>query len=137
VFTSLREGDLDLYVMDADGRNVRRLTDRLGYDGGPFFSWDARSIVYRAGYPDTPAEQEEYTGLLRQGVVRPRRLEIFVMRADGIQVRQVTRNGAANFAPFMHPNGQQIIFSSNLHDPSGRAFARSISATSTARTSSG
>jgi Tol biopolymer transport system component len=45
------------------------------------------------------------------------------MRADGAQVRQVTRAGAASFAPFMHPNGEQIVFSSNLHDPTGRGFA--------------
>jgi Tol biopolymer transport system component len=123
VFTSLREGDLDLYVMNADGSGVRRLTDRLGYDGGPFFSWDGRSIVYRASRPDSKEEQEEYRALLSQGLVRPRKLEIFVMRADGTGVTQVTRAGVASFAPFMHPNGQQIIFSSNLHDPSGRSFA--------------
>ena len=123
VFTSLREGDLDLYVMNADGSGVRRLTDRLGYDGGAFFSWDGRSIVYRAAYPETAAERDEYLALLRQGLVRPRRLEVYVMRPDGTGVRQVTRAGGASFAPFMHPNGQQIIFSSNFDDPTGRAFA--------------
>ncbi|MBI3030466.1 MAG: PD40 domain-containing protein [Candidatus Rokubacteria bacterium] len=123
VFTSLREGDLDLYAMDADGTNVRRLTEGKGYDGGPFFSWDGRSIVYRSARPETRQEIEEYEALLTQGLVRPRRLEIFRMRWDGTGVRQVTKNGAANFAPFMHPNGQQIIFSSNLHDPTGRTFA--------------
>ena len=123
VFTSLREGDLDLYVMDADGSNVRRLTEGKGYDGGPFFSWDGRSIVFRSARPETRQELDEYEALLRQSLVRPRRLEIFVMRADGTGLRQVTRNSAANFAPFMHPNGQQIVFSSNLHDPTGRSFA--------------
>ncbi len=123
VFTSLREGDLDLYVMDVDGSNVRRLTDRKGYDGGPFFSWDGRAIVYRSAYPETRQEVEEYETFLKQALVRPRRLEIFVMRSDGTGIRQVTRNGAANFAPFMHPNGEQIIFSSNRHDPTGRTFA--------------
>jgi len=123
VFTSLREGDLDLYVMNADGTGVTRLTDRLGYDGGAFFSWDGRSIVYRAAYPDTAAEREEYLALLRQGLVRPRKLEVYVMRADGTGVRQVTRAGGASFAPFMHPNNQRIIFSSNFEDPTGRAFA--------------
>jgi Tol biopolymer transport system component len=123
VFTSLREGDLDLYTMNADGSGVTRLTDRLGYDGGAFFSWDGRSIVYRAAYPDTATEREEYQALLRQGLVRPRKLEVYVMRADGTGVRQVTRAGGASFAPFMHPNNQQIIFSSNFEDPTGRAFA--------------
>ena len=123
VFTSLREGDLDLYLMNADGSGVTRLTDQLGYDGGAFFSWDGRSIVYRASHPETAAEREEYVALLRQGLVRPRKLEVFVMRADGTGVRQVTRAGGASFAPFMHPNGQQIIFSSNFEDPTGHAFA--------------
>ena len=123
VFTSLREGDLDLYLMDADGSNVRRLTAEPGYDGGPFFSWDGRFIVFRASRPESRSDLDEYRALLRQSLVRPRRLEICVMKADGTGLTQVTRNGAANFAPFMHPNGQQIIFSSNLHDPSGRTFA--------------
>ncbi|HSF04938.1 MAG TPA: hypothetical protein VLG10_04035, partial [Methylomirabilota bacterium] len=74
VFTSLREGDLDLYLMDADGGNLTRLTDRPGYDGGAFFSWDGRFIVFRAARPEG-AELEEYRALLRQSLVRPRRLE--------------------------------------------------------------
>ena len=123
VFTSLRDGDLDLYLMDADGRNVRRLTAEPGYDGGPFFSWDGRFIVFRASRPETPAELDEYRALLRQGLVRPRQLDIYMMKADGTALTRVTRLAGANFAPFMHPNGRQIIFASNLHDPSGRSFA--------------
>jgi Tol biopolymer transport system component len=123
VFTSLREGDLDLYTMDAGGGDVRRLTDQPGYDGGAFYSWDGRHIVFRAARPETPEELAEYRALLAQSLVRPKRLEIYVMRADGTGVTQVTRAGAASFAPFMHPNGQQIVFASNLHDPSGRTFA--------------
>lgn len=123
VFTSLREGDLDLYVMDAGGGNVRRLTDGPGYDGGPFFSWDGRFVVFRAARHDSREELEEYRSLLRQSLVRPARLELYIIGADGRGLMQVTRNGAANFAPFMHPNGRQIIFSSNLHQPGSRLFA--------------
>ena len=123
VFTSLREGDLDLYLMDADGGNVRRLTDGPGYDGGPFFSWDGRFIVFRASRPDGREELEDYRALLARGLVRPRRLDIYLMNADGTGLRRVTRLAGANFAPFVHPNSRQIIFSSNLHDPSGRSFA--------------
>jgi len=123
VFTSLRDGDLDLYVMDADGRHVRRLTDAPGYDGGAFFSWDGRFIVFRASRPESPEELGEYRALLGRGLVRPRRLDIYLMNADGTGLRRVTRLAGANFAPFMHPNGRQIIFSSNLHDASGRSFA--------------
>jgi Tol biopolymer transport system component len=123
VFTSLREGDLDLYVMNADGSGARRLTDGIGYDGGPFFSWDGRFIVFRAARHEPGADLEEYRSLLGRSLVRPRRLEIFYMQADGTGLTQVTRNGAANFAPFMHPDSRRIVFSSNLHDPSGRSFA--------------
>ena len=123
VFTSVRDGDLELYAMDADGRNVRRLTEGVGYDGGAFFSWDGRFIVFRAARPADAAEEAEYRTLLRQGLVRPRRLELFVMRPGGGDATQITRNGAANFAPFMHPDSRRVIFSSNLHDATGRTFA--------------
>ena len=59
---------------------------------------------------------------IREGLVRPTRLELFVMNADGSEPKQVTRNGAANFGPYWHPDGQRIIFASNLGDPQGRNF---------------
>jgi Tol biopolymer transport system component len=123
VFTSARDGDLDLYAMDAEGRNVQRLTGEPGYDGGAFYSWDGRFIVFRASRPQTREELEDYRALLGRGLVRPSRLDIYLMKADGTGLSRVTRLAGANFAPFMHPNGRQIIFSSNLHDPSGRGFA--------------
>jgi Tol biopolymer transport system component len=122
VFTSVRDGDLDIYTMDADGGNVRRLTDEAGYDGGAFFSADGKQIVYRAYHPSNPKELEDYQSLLRDGLIRPTKLELFVMDADGNNKRQVTRNGSANFAPFFHPDGKHIIFSSNVGDPRGREF---------------
>ncbi|MEW6543761.1 MAG: hypothetical protein AB1411_09125 [Nitrospirota bacterium] len=115
VFTSIRDGDLDLYAMNLDGTHVRRLTDELGYDGGAFFSPDGRRIVYRASHPRGPAEIEQYKALLAQRLVEPGNLEIFVMQADGTGKRQVTANGASNFAPFFHPDGRRIIFSSSVH----------------------
>jgi Tol biopolymer transport system component len=44
------------------------------------------------------------------------------MNADGSNPRQITNNGAANFAPFFHPGGKKIIFASNLADPKRRNF---------------
>lgn len=122
VFTSMREGDLDIYTMDTDGKNVRRLTDELGYDGGPFWSYDGKQIVYRAHHPKSDAEKADYTSLLKQNLIRPTVLEIFVMNADGSNKRQVTRNGKANFGPYFFPDGKRIIFSSNLDDARGRNF---------------
>lgn len=119
VFTSMRDGDLEIYTMNLDGRQVKRLTNELGYDGGAFFSPDSSRIVYRAQHPETPEEIESYKALLEENLVEPGQLEIFVMNADGTGKRQVTRNGASNFAPFFHPDGRRIVFSSNVHDASG------------------
>jgi Tol biopolymer transport system component len=122
VFTSLRDGDLDIYSMDPDGSNLRKLTDELGYDGGPFFSYDGSKIVYRAFHPQTEEEEADYLRLLEQDMIRPRTLEIFIMDADGSNKQQLTDNGAANFAPYFFPSGDRIIFVSNMADPGGRDF---------------
>jgi Tol biopolymer transport system component len=49
-------------------------------------------------------------------------MELYVMSADGTHRRQITNNGAANFAPFFHPDNKRIIFASNMMDPRGRNF---------------
>jgi len=117
VFTSTRNGDIDIYTMNADGSDVRQLTHELGYDGGPFFSYDGKKIVYRAEHPTTPEAIADYKELLSRGLIRPGNLEIWTMDADGNNKRQVTHNGAANFAPYWHPDGRRIIFASNVADP--------------------
>lgn len=122
VFTSMRDGDLDLYLMDPDGSNVRRLTDTPGYDGGAFFSPDGSKIVYRAHHPKDEEELADYRLLLDQGLVRPSRLEIHVMDADGSNQRQITNLGKAAFCPFFTPDGNAILFTSNHLDPRGRNF---------------
>jgi Tol biopolymer transport system component len=122
VFTSTRGGDLDIYIMDADGSSVRQLTNATGYDGGPFFSYDGRWIVYRAHHPTEPKAVEDYTSLLKQNLIRPTQLDIWVMRADGSEKRRVTTSAAASFAPYFFPDGKRIVFSSNMNDPKGRNF---------------
>jgi Tol biopolymer transport system component len=123
VFTSARDGDLEIYTMDPDGGNVKRLTHTLGYDGGAFFSDDGKWIVYRAHHPTEPKAIETFQALLKRSLIRPSTLEIRVMQADGTGDRQVTSLGAASFAPFFFRGGhERILFCSNKADPRGRNF---------------
>jgi TolB protein len=122
VFTSVRDGDMEIYSMNADGSDVRRLTNRPGPDGGPWFSPDGKQIVFR-GHPIGDAKElADYQGLLKDSLWRPTTLEIYVMNRDGGNLRQVTKLGGANFAPAWHPDGKRIIFASNVKDPKGRDF---------------
>ncbi len=121
-WTSDFEGDLDIYRSDLDGKNVRKLTNKVGYDGGPFVSWDSKKIVYRRDDFHSAKEETSYRDLLKQHLIRPTRLEIWIMDADGSHKHQVTHLACASFAPFLHPDGKRIIFSSNYGDPKGREF---------------
>jgi len=114
VFTSMRNGDLDVYTMNADGGHVKQLTHELGYDGGPFFSPDRKWIVYRAYHPKTDQAITEYKELLKQNQIRPTTLELWIMKADGSGKRQLTNLNAASFGPSFFDGGKRIIFSSNL-----------------------
>lgn len=120
VFTSMRDGDLELYIMDEAG-NLQRLTDKPGYDGGAFYSPDCKEIVWRANRP-TGEALADYQRLLEQGLIRPSALELFIMDADGDNQRQLTDNGAANFGPYFHPDGRRIIYSSNAGTGNEREF---------------
>lgn len=122
VFTSMRDGDPELYVMDIDGQNQKRLTFEKGYDGGAFFSQDGKNMVFRASRPKSEKDLMDYDELVKNGYVRPTALEIYVMGADGKNMKQVTNFGKASFAPFFHPDGQRIIFSSNINAKDGRNF---------------
>ena len=122
VFTSTRDGDPEIYTANIDGTGVTRLTNAKGYDGGPFFSADGTKIVYRANHPEGAEELAKYDEIIKKGLVRPTRLEIFVMDADGGNQTQITSNGKANFGPFFHPDGKRIIFASNQNDEGGRIF---------------
>ena len=122
VFTSLKDGDLDIYTMNVDGSDVKRLTTQPGYDGGPWWSPDGTKIVYRAWHPADSAGLADYKGLLAQRMVRPSRMELWVMNADGSGQRQITNLGGANFGPSWTPDGKRIVFSSNYKTPRSRNF---------------
>jgi len=122
VFTSTRDGDPEIYVMDIDGSNQTRLTFQKGYDGGAFFSQYGKKIVFRASRPKTEEELADYEELANNGLFRPTTLEIYTMNADGSDIKQITNFGKASFAPFFFPDAERVIFSSNVNSENGRNF---------------
>ncbi|MFV1994554.1 MAG: peptidase M28, partial [Verrucomicrobiales bacterium] len=88
---------MDIYLMRADGSDLRRLTEVPGYDGGPFFSADGSTICWRRFNEEGD------------------RAEIWTMDLDGSHQRQLTKLGAMSWAPYFHPGGDYLIFATNLH----------------------
>ncbi|MFQ5632416.1 MAG: TolB family protein [bacterium] len=112
VYTSTRSGDLELWRYEiATGENLQ-LTSDLGYDGGAFFSRDSKKIVWRASRPQGEAAGV-YKKLLSENLVEPNALNVFVADIDGKNVVQVTDLPGANWAPFLHPDGERVLFCSN------------------------
>jgi Tol biopolymer transport system component len=122
VFTSDRTGDLELYTMDIDGSNVKQITSDLGYDGGAFFSPDGSKLIFRSSRPETEEEKAEYKQLLSEGLVAPTNMELYICNVDGSDLTKITDLGKANWAPFFHPGGEKIIFSSNHKGARGFEF---------------
>ena len=123
VFTSTRSGDLELYRYEVATGETIQLTDELGYDGGAFFSPDSRRILWRASRP-TGEAADRYRALLADYAVEPGALNLFVADIDGSNARQITDLPGANWAPFFHPSGEKVLFSTNHHtlDEGGREF---------------
>jgi len=121
LFTSTRNGDLDLYVMDLNTGKIKQITNTLGYDGGAWFSHDGKKIIWRASRPKGDAEIKEYKDLLKEGLVAPTQMEVFIANADGSNARQITSLGQANWAPNFLPDGR-IIFCSNHEYKRGFPF---------------
>ena len=116
IFTSEIDNDLELFTMNIDGSDVQRLTNALGYDGGPYFSPDAKKIIWRAWYPETHEDTLRWAENMDLNQVEAVPLSIYVMDADGSNKKRLTNNGATNWAPSWHPDGQHVVFSSNMDD---------------------
>ncbi len=121
IFTSTRNGDLDLYVMNLKTGKTKQVTKQLGYDGGAWFSKNGKQIIWRASRPQTNEEKKEYRELLKEGLVAPTKMEVWVANEDGSNARQITSLGQANWAPNFTP-GNRIIFCSNHEYQRGFPF---------------
>lgn len=121
LFTSTRNGDLDLYLMNLATGETKQITSAIGYDGGAWFSRDGSKIVWRASRPQTEAEINDYKNLLKEGLVAPTQMEVFIANADGTDAKQITKLGQANWAPNFMPDGR-VIFCSNHEYKRGFPF---------------
>lgn len=122
IYTSDKDGDIDLYIMNLKTGKEKRITNTLGYDGGAWFSPDGKKIIWRASRPSTPDEIKEYKELLAENLVAPTHMEVFVADADGSNAKQVTNFGQANWAPAYLPDSKRIVFASNHEYKRGFPF---------------
>jgi TolB protein len=122
IYTSDKDGDIDLYIMDINTGKEKKVTNTLGYDGGAWFSPDGKKIIWRASRPKTEAEIKEYKDLLADNLVAPTNMEVFVANADGSNAHQVTNFGQANWAPAFFSDSKRIIFASNYKYKRGFPF---------------
>jgi TolB protein len=122
VFTSVRDGDLELYLMDMKTFRVKRVTNHVGYDGGAWFSPDGNKLLWRASTPKTPEEIKEYRDFLAEHLVAPTNMELWIANADGSGAHQITSFGQANWAPAYLPDSKHIIFASNQEYKRGYPF---------------
>jgi Tol biopolymer transport system component len=98
VFCSNRDGNLELYIMDADGQHVRQLTHTPGcYNGGPFFSPDGKRVIFRSD-----RKKKDF-------------LQIYVINSDGTGERALTDNEGVNWGPYWYPDGKHIVYAAADH----------------------
>ena len=107
VFCSNRTGEknLELFIMDQRGKNVRQLTKAPGcYNGGPFFSPDGTKVIFRSD-----RKKKDH-------------LQLYVINADGTDEKALTDDDNWVFwAPYWHADGKHIIYTAADHsDPKAR-----------------
>jgi Tol biopolymer transport system component len=110
IFTSNRDGDLELYAMRSDGTNVVRLTNTPGYDGGAFFSPDGKHIVFRSD-----RKKKDYLQIYTADIVFDAGGAVIGISNE----KPLTIDlNTVNWGPFWHPDGEHILYGTSAqgHD---------------------
>lgn len=115
VFTSTRDGDIDIYKMEIWGSQIVRLTDTFGAECQPCFSPDGKWIIFTSHTPETPEEKQLYKDMLSSRVIMNTRFELQIMRSDGSERKAITDLGSVSLNPAVHPVYKQVVFSSNYN----------------------
>ena len=144
-FTSQRDGNEEIYVMNADGSNPRRLTDNPRTDNQPRWSVDGRIVFtsYRDGQSDIYVMDDAGRNVTRLTTIKATRaawspdgrkvafvsrtpeihwLQVFVMDADGSNVKMITRSEHSTFVPKWSPDGARIAFVVEYHGARANIF---------------
>ncbi len=103
MFGSQREGNFDVYIMNADGSNVRRLTDRMGYNGGPWFSPDGKRIILASNRDDWRPDIKAYG----------HNFGLYLINEDGTNLTRLTYNNVFDSFPMFSPDGKKLAWASN------------------------
>jgi len=91
-FVSTRDKNQEIYIMDADGSNPRRITNTAGGEDTPRWTADGRQIVYASNATGS--------------------YQVWIMNVDGTDAKRLTEGAAFNSQPTVSPDGKSIAFTS-------------------------
>lgn len=132
LFSSVRDGDWEIFTMNSDGSDERKLTDNLGYDWAPVWSPDGSQIVFTSDHLDGEIQQ---TGSfvngewVRETIEKLQEPEIFLMDADGSHLRALTDNLGVDGGPAWSPDGTKVAFHSDLSEMGTEIYSINLDGT--------
>ncbi|WP_051554846.1 TolB family protein [Maribacter antarcticus] len=93
LFTSTRDGNAEIYTMNIDGSDQKRITNNANYDGDATWSPDGEKIVFSSDRDGNP--------------------EIYIMDVDGSNIKRITDSEGEDNSPEWSPDGSMIAFNTS------------------------